>query len=136
MQRGIVTALLLTLAVPASAGDASKGRRPRLDLRASPRVAFTPASVILTAELTGGDELEEFYCPTLEWEWGDGGRSETASDCEPFESKELFERRFFAYHDYKRPGQYNVKLTLRRSQRPIAAATINLTVHASVGGPD
>jgi hypothetical protein len=136
MRRGLTTALLLTLAVPAVPADAPKGRRPRLDLRASPRVAFTPVSVIVTAELTGGDELEEFYCPALEWEWGDGSRSEASSDCAPFESKESFERRFFARHDYRRAGEYSVKLTLRRSQRAIAAATINLTVHASVGAPD
>jgi hypothetical protein len=136
MRRGLVTALLLTLAVPAAPGVASKGRRPRLDLRASPRIAFTPVSVIVTAELQGGDELEEFYCPALEWEWGDGSRSETASDCEPFEDKESFERRFFARHDYRRAGEYNVKLTLRRSQRAVAIATTTLTVHASVGGPD
>jgi hypothetical protein len=136
MHRGLVTALLLALAVPATPGDASKGRRPRLDLRVSPRIAFTPVSVIVTAELQGGDDLEEFYCPALEWEWGDGGRSESASDCEPFEGKESFERRFFAHHDYRAPGEYNVRLTLRRSQRAIAMASTSIRVHASVGAQD
>jgi len=136
MRRGFVTALLLSLALPAATADAPKGRRPRLDLRISPRVAFTPVSVYVTAELTGGDEIEEFYCPALEWEWGDGSRSETVSDCEPFEAKESFERRFFASHQYRRAGEYNVKLTLRRSQRAIAAAASNVTVHASIGAQD
>ena len=134
MQRMMTTALLLLLAVPAAPGDASKGRRPRLDLRVSPRIAFVPVSVSVTAELQGGDELEDFYCPGLEWDWGDGGRSETESDCAPFDAKEGFDRRFFARHSYRAPGQYSVKLTLRRSDRAIAVASANIMVHASVGG--
>lgn len=136
MRRTWVAALFLLLAVPAAPGDAPKGRKPRLDLRLSPRVAFTPVSVYVTAELNGGDDLEDFYCPALEWEWGDGARSEYEADCAPFESKEAFERRFFARHEYRRAGEYHVKLTLRRSQRAIAAATANIRVHSSVGGQD
>lgn len=133
MRRAWVAALLLALAPPAAPGDSPKGRKPRLDIRPSPRVAFSPVSIYVTAELTGGDDLEDFYCPALEWDWGDGGRSEYQADCEPFESKESFERRFFARHDYRRGGQYSVRLTLRRSQRAIAAATANITVHSSLG---
>jgi hypothetical protein len=135
MRRGFAAALLLLLAAPAAApGDAPKGRRPRLDLRVSPRVAFVPVSVSVTAELQGGDELEDFYCPGLEWDWGDGARSESESDCVPFESKESFDRVFLARHSYRTPGRYSVKLTLRRSERAIAVATTNIMVHASVGG--
>lgn len=133
MRRAWVALLFLFLASPAAPGDAPKGRKPRLDLRLSPRVAFSPVSVYVTAELSGGDELEDFYCPALEWDWGDGGRSEYQADCEPFESKESFERRFFARHNYRWAGEYSVKLTLRRSQRAIAAASANITVHASLG---
>ena len=67
--------LMAASAIPASAADqaapallVSTGRalpakRPRLDLRASPRMAFTPASVLVMAELVGGGEHEDYYAP-------------------------------------------------------------------------
>src|SRR4051812_31893315 len=68
-----------------SAKDASA--RPRLSLRAQPTVGVAPARVVLTAELIGGaDDLEEYYCPTIEWEWGDDTVSESTVDCDPYES--------------------------------------------------
>ncbi len=67
------------------------------------------------------------------------GAARYEADCAPFdskESKESFERRFFARHDYRRAGDYNVKLTLRRSQRAIAAATTSIRVQPSFGARD
>jgi hypothetical protein len=61
-----------------------KEKRPKLSLTARPPIAMSPARVSLTAELAGGpDDLEDFYCPTIEWDWGDGTSSETSSDCDP-----------------------------------------------------
>ena len=53
----------------------AKPKKPRLDLRATPRMAFSPVNVFLTAELTGGDDVEDYHCPELEWDWDDGGKS-------------------------------------------------------------
>src|SRR5690349_22890008 len=54
-----------------------KGKKPQLSLRASPPISFSPANIHLVAELKGGaDDYEEFYCPAIEWDWGDGTRSE------------------------------------------------------------
>ena len=54
---------------------------------AIPNVAVAPARVVLTAELRGGsDDFEEFYCPGIQWDWDDGTKSESSSDCEPFEA--------------------------------------------------
>ena len=77
MRFGSVGAFLLAaaLAATATAGDGRGGRKPRLDLRASPRMALLPVDVFVIAELVGGDETEDFYCPAIEWEWGDGNRS-------------------------------------------------------------
>jgi len=64
------------LAAPIRAGDAkheAKLKKPRLDVRATPRMAFSPVNVFLVAELQGGDDVEEYYCPQLEWDWDDGG---------------------------------------------------------------
>ena len=61
--------------------EGKKGKRPALELRALPRFAFSPANIHFTAELTGGDDVEELYCPDVEWEWGDGGKSQQESLC-------------------------------------------------------
>jgi hypothetical protein len=123
----VVPLLFLTLATPGQTGE-PKSRKPRLDLRATPRVALSPVNVLLVAELVGGDELEDFYCPGLEWEWGDGAKSAYESDCPPFEPGAEFTRRFSASHAYNRPGDYQVTVRLRRADRSLAAATASITV--------
>ena len=65
----------------AEPADAPKLKKPKLDLRATPRMAFSPVNVLLVAELTGGDDVEEYYCPELEWDWDDGGKSVHEADC-------------------------------------------------------
>lgn len=117
----------------AAAADA-KPKKPRLELRATPRMAFSPVNVFLTAELSGGDDVEELYCPELEWEWDDGGKSTQESDCAPWEAgKTKIERRFTADHEYRRAGVYNVKVIMRRSGRSIATASVRVTVRPGLG---
>lgn len=126
-------AALAIAATAAMAGDA-KPKKPRLDLRAMPRMAFSPVNVFLTAELTGGDDVEEYYCPELEWEWDDGGKSTQESDCEPFEEGVTkITRRFTAEHEFRRAGTYNVRVTMRRAGRSFAAANVRVTVRAGLG---
>jgi hypothetical protein len=128
-------ALLAALAaVSAPAADAPKLKKPRLDLRATPRMAFSPVNVLIVAELTGGDDVEEFYCPELEWDWDDGGKSVQESDCEEFEAgKSKIERRFTAEHEYRKAGGYNVKLTMRHANKTLAQSTIKITVRPGLG---
>lgn len=127
----VVVGLLVALVtVPAIAGQRG-ARKPRLDLRASPRLSLLAANVRVVAELVGGDDAEEFHCPAVEWEWGDGERSAQESDCEPFEPGTAIERRHTASHAYYRPGQYSVRVTLRRAGRSIAAATTTVTIGTS-----
>jgi hypothetical protein len=126
---GWAAAAVLSFASLAAGGDGGKDKRPQLGLRASPRVAFSPVEVLLTGQLKGGAELEEFYCPGLEWDWGDGTRSAYESDCAPYESGAELERFFSARHAYRSPGAYNVRLTLRRANRTVAVATVAVNVH-------
>ena len=65
------------VALSAVIGDApvraqdSDDARPSLALRATPAISFSPTSVLLVGQLRGGpDDYEEFYCATIEWEWG------------------------------------------------------------------
>ena len=124
---------LAALAVPAAAGDQGRPGKPRLELRATPRMAFSPVMVLATAELRGGADGEEFYCPALEWEWDDGGKSAQESDCPPFAPGAAMERRFTAEHAYRAPGVYNVTLRLKRSDKAIAIASTTIHVRGGLG---
>jgi len=136
MSRAVLASLLIGgLALPgASAEKESKSKKPRLEVRATPRFAFSPAMVLFTAELTGGDDVEEMHCPELEWYWDDGGKSVQESDCPPFEAgKTQIERRFTAEHEFKSAGTYNVRLTMRKAERRLAESTVRVTVRAGFG---
>ena len=127
------------LAVPLLADSppkpGAKLKKPHLELRSSPRMGFSPLHVLLTAELTGGDEVEDYYCPALEWDWSDGAKSSYEQDCPPFETGAKLVRRFTGEHAYGGPGLYNVKLTLKRSGRTVATANTTVMVNAGVGQP-
>jgi hypothetical protein len=129
--RAAAACLLSAALGPAFADD--KPKKPRLDLRVTPRMAFSPVTVLVVAELQGGDDVEEFYCPEIEWEWDDGGKSVNEGDCPPFEAGTKIERRFTAEHDFRRAGVYNVKVTLRRAGRSIAANSVRVTVRPGLG---
>jgi hypothetical protein len=115
------------------ASKGEKGKRPALDLRALPRFAFSPASIHFTAELMSGDDVEEFYCPDVEWEWGDGGKSQQESDCSPFEPGTKIDRHFTADHVYQLAGRYGVKVTLSKAGKTVATQSLQLTVRPGVG---
>jgi hypothetical protein len=120
----------------ASKADAPKGKKPHMDLRSSPRMGFSPVHVLFTAEFVGGDDIEEFHCPEIEWDWDDGGKSVQESDCAPFEAGVTkIQRRFTAEHDYDRANVYRVKATMRKSGHTIVVATVSVTVRAGLGDP-
>lgn len=125
---------MLLLAVPLSAGVAPKGKKPRFDVRVTPRMAFSPVNVLVVAELVGGDDVEELYCPEIEWEWGDGGKSVQESDCPPYEPGAKLERRFTSEHEYRVSGSYPIKVTLRRDGRSLLSNNVTVTVRPGLGG--
>jgi len=135
----VLTVFLVLLFAPAltpwGSTDDEKGDKPGLHLRATPRFAFSPAHVLFTAELKGGDDVEEYYCPEIEWEWGDGGRSVQESDCDPWKPGTSIERRYTGRHEYPRAGIYRVQVSLSRSGKKIATQTLDITVRAGVGDP-
>ena len=103
--------------------------RPKVSLRAQPVIAMAPARVVFTAELTGGaNDFEDFYCGAVEWEWGDGTKSESSSDCAPYEpGKSEIKRRFTVEHVF-RAGVYRVMFHLKRHDKAVGNATINIQV--------
>jgi hypothetical protein len=121
------------LSVAASAQPADpkdQERRPKVALRAQPQVAVAPSRIVLTAELTGGaNDFEDYYCPTIEWDWGDDTKSESSFDCQPFEAgKSEIRRRFTIEHTFRRSGYYKVYFRMKRSGKPVGAASVNVTV--------
>jgi hypothetical protein len=111
-----------------------KGKKPSLSLRASPPISFSPANIHLVAELKGGpDDYEEFYCPAIEWDWGDGTRSENSSDCDPYETGvSQISRRFSKTHVYNLQGRYRVQIRLKRNTKVLTSASVNVQVRAGI----
>src|SRR5262249_17763685 len=104
-------------------------KRPKLTLKAQPVIAMSPARIVLTAELVGGpNDYEEFYCAGVEWDWGDGTQSESANDCAPYEAgKSEIKRRFTVEHVF-RAGMFRVTFKLKRREKAVAFATVNIQV--------
>ena len=79
---GVCTAALAVVGVTASGKDS----KPSIAVKAAPAVGFAPMRIVLTADVNGGpDDYEEFYCATVEWDMGDGNKSEQKADCDPYE---------------------------------------------------
>ena len=123
----IVAAALAASAQPPDkpSRDKDQDKRPRLKLTARPPLGMAPLKVSLTAELDGGpDDSEEFYCPSIAWEWGDGTESESTADCEPYEpGKSTIRRRWTVDHVFQR-GSHHVVLRLKKRDKSIAQATV------------
>lgn len=117
----------------ATARDAEK--KPSLALRARPTISFAPSRVTVTASVRGGpDDYRDFYCPTLEWEWGDGTRSEASSDCDPYEAgKSEIRRRYSTQHTFRQPGTYRVRFRLKQGNDVTGLATTTVSVRPGFG---
>jgi len=128
--------LAIALTTPASAQKADKDskdtqdtKRPKITLKAQPVISMAPSRVVLTAELVGGaNDFEDFYCAAVEWEWGDGTKSESSTDCAPYESgKSEIKRRFTVEHVF-RMGAYRVMFHLKRHDKSVGMATVSIQV--------
>lgn len=134
----VVVAGAVAASISLSAQDDGKDKKDQkkasLALKATPPIAFSPAKMVVSAELKGGtEETDDYYCPNLEWDWGDGTKSESNQDCAPFEAgKSSIDRRFSASHTFEIAGQYRVMLRLRRGTKTIVSGTINVQVKPGV----
>ena len=117
------------------AQDDAERERPSLSLRATPPVGFTPLDVRVVAELAGGaEDHPDYYCPEVEWEWGDGTRSESARDCEPYVSGEsAITRRYTATHTYRASGAFRLRFRLRQGDDIVENGEIRLQVRRGTG---
>jgi hypothetical protein len=118
------------------AKDAKDGKKATMVIKVAPPIAFSPARVVITAELRGGGPDDaELYCPEIEWDWGDGTRSEATENCEPYEEgKSTVKRRWTTSHTFETQGMYRVQLRLKRGNKTIIAG--NNTVQVKPGVRD
>ena len=134
----VILAISAFIVVPGTTLQAEQGnKKPSLSLKASPAVSFAPSRVVLVAELKGGpNDSEEFYCPTVEWEWGDLTTSVAEADCQPYEpGKSEVKRRYTVEHQFKNPGAFKVYIRLKKGTKVIAQATAQLQVRPGLGYP-
>lgn len=136
--QAFVLAFGAALIIPSNALQASAqgaNRKPSLSLKATPAVSFAPARIIVVAEVKGGaNDHEEFYCPSVEWEWGDLTTSTAEADCEPYEAgKSEIRRRYTVEHRYKNPGGFRIVLRLKKGNKIVATANTLVQVRAGLG---
>jgi len=130
-------ALPLTFVV-AFSGSAIDDKKPKISLKANPTMGMSPVRIVVTADLTGGpNDSEEFYCPAVEWDWGDDTRSTNNADCDPYEAgKSEIRRRFSADHTYRSSGEYRVQFRLKKKDKTIGSGSTSVRVRPGLGEPD
>jgi hypothetical protein len=135
-----VTGLVLLGTVYAlqAAPMSDKKSKPTITVKATPIVAFSPARMVVTAELRGGDDdYQDFYCATVEWDWGDDTRSQAAADCEPYEAgKSEITRRFTVDHVFETAGDYRVEFRLKQKNKIVARGSTDVKIRPGIRDGD
>lgn len=98
-------------------------------------MGFSPLRVRAVIDVRGGsDDFAEFYCAGMEWDWGDGTVSESASDCDPYEAgKSTIKRRFTADHVFRQEGTQKIVFRLKQKTKVVGSATASIQVRAGQG---
>ena len=138
--RRAVTALFVVLGIVFASGIASNAqrsgddRKPSLSLKATPPVGFSPLRVRLVVDVkNGANDYQEYYCPAVQWDWGDGTVSENSEDCDPYQAgKSEIRRRYSVEHVFRQAGTYQVFFRLKQRDRVIAAISANVEVRPGV----
>jgi hypothetical protein len=94
-----------------------------------------PVNVLVIAELRGGDDLEEYYCPEIEWDFDDGTKSTREGDCAPYQPGAAIERRYSVEHVFRRAGNYDITVTLRHNGKTIKKGNGRLNVRPGASDP-
>jgi hypothetical protein len=135
----LALSLLAVLVVALATGNATNAQRgddkkPSLSLKATPPVGFSPLRVRLVVDVRGGsDDYADFYCPSIEWDWGDGTVSGNSEDCDPYQAgKSTIKRRYSIEHVFRQPGSWQVFFRLKQRDRVIAASSGNVQVRPGV----
>ena len=112
------------------AAQRTDDRKPRLSLKATPPLGYTPLKVRFTVDVRGGaDDAADFYCPSIEWDWGDDLTSESSEDCAPHQpGKSVIRRRDPLEHTVRDDGNFSVRFRMKQNSRVVASTSVNVTV--------
>ena len=127
----LMPARVVALTWPDHHHVAEQAGRPRLVLKIDQHVGGAPTRIALTADLVGGaDDYEEFYCPTIQWDWDDGTESESIFDCRPYRpGVSMIVRHFAIEHVFEEGGEYRVSFRLTRDDTELASAETNVLIN-------
>jgi len=126
----IALTVALSVGVAVSAQKPGEDKKPSLSLKATPVTGFAPLRVRLTVDVKGGpNDFQDYYCPSVEWEWGDDVRSGNSEDCAPYEAgKSEIKRRYSVEHVFRNQGTYRVTLRLKQKDRVVAVSSTTVEV--------
>jgi len=130
--------LLAGVAVRSAQQDADDDdRKPTLKLTASPPISFAPSRVFLRVEVQGGaNDFADYYCPSIEWEWGDGTISESTYDCEPYVAGQSeIRRRYVVERLFREAGDYDIEFKLKQNKRVVAFTGTTISVRPGLAEP-
>jgi len=134
--RRVLTTLLVALSIGVCvyAQKSGEDKKPSLSLKATPMAGFAPLRVRLTVDVKGGpNDFQDYYCPSLEWEWGDDLHSGNSEDCSPYEAgKSEIKRRYTAEHVFRYEVTYRVVLRLKQKDRVVATSSTTVEVRPGV----
>lgn len=117
------------LTAPPAVRDDDKAK-PSITMRASPQAGFSPLKVVLTVELKGGaDDFVDYYCPTVEWIWGDETRAESTADCDPYEpGRSQIQRRYTTSRIFQSSGNAKVEFRLKQKNKVVGSGSTRVNV--------
>ena len=127
----LACALFLATGATSASDDKTK---PSLSLKANPATGFAPTRVLLTAEVKGGaNDYAEFYCPSVEWVWGDDTKAESTIDCEPYEAgKSEIKRRYVFDRIFQLPGNFRVEFRLKQKGKVVGSTSTTVTIRPGI----
>ena len=110
---------------PVTSDDTTEEDSPAVvHLRVEP-VTSRPLTVRFTAEIIGGlDNSKELYCEWTAWEFGDGRRSQSATECLVWSPAAKFDRQHEQTYTYEKPGTYEALF----AYGPLAPVTVTVDV--------
>ena len=113
---------------------ASQEKKPSITVRANPAAGFSPLKVFVSAEIKGGaDDFKDFYCPTIEWDWGDDTSAERTSDCDPYEEgKSEIRRRYSTTRIFQTAGNYKVAFRLKQKDKVVGSGVTTVQVRPGI----
>ena len=101
---------LLVIPNALQAREQGGNKKPSLSLKVTPAVTFAPARVVVVAEVKG--------------------------DCEPYDAaKSQIRRRYTVEHQFKNPGSFRIRLSLKKGDKVIGSSNTLVQVRPGLGDP-